>query len=101
MATAGAPIGNTNARNKGRFRGALIKRIEELDAMNDIVQALVTNAINGDMQAIKEVADRLDGKAHTTNEQNIGISVHVHRALEDAGATIEHEQPLISDDSSD
>ena len=90
-----AAIGNDYARNKGRFRGALVKRIEELNAMGKIVEALVDNAIKGDMQAIKEVADRLDGKATNVSEHNHSISVHVHRALEDKGVTVEHETPLI------
>jgi hypothetical protein len=59
---AGAPTGNQNASKGKRFASVLEKRIEELKAMDGIVDALITKALEGDMPAIKEVADRLDGK---------------------------------------
>lgn len=90
-----AQAGNQNASNGKRFRSVLIERIEYAKALPKIVDALIAKAIEGDMTAIKEVSDRMDGKAMNQTEHNIGISVHVHRALEDAGATIEHEQTLI------
>jgi len=59
---AGAPVGNQNASRGKRFASVLEKRIAELRAMDGIVDALITKALDGDMSAIKEVADRLDGK---------------------------------------
>jgi hypothetical protein len=56
--------GNANSgKAKAKdFRDMLKKRLEERAALPGIVDALITNATNGDMTAIKEVADRLDGK---------------------------------------
>lgn len=58
----GAPKGNNNAGKGRRFASTLEARIEELGAMKEIVNALINKAIDGDMQAIKEIGDRLDGK---------------------------------------
>jgi len=60
---AGAPAGNQNASKGKRFASKLEKRIDELKAMDGIVDALINKALDGDMSAIKEVADRLDGKS--------------------------------------
>jgi len=57
-----AQIGNQNAAKGKRFASVLEKRIEELRAMDGIVDALITKALEGEMPAIKEIADRLDGK---------------------------------------
>lgn len=57
-----APAGNQNAAKGKRFASALESRIAELDAMKDIVNELIIKALDGDMAAIKEIADRIDGK---------------------------------------
>lgn len=62
MASKGGQVGNQNASKGKRFASVLEARIEELKAMPLIAQALIDKALDGDMQAIKEVADRLDGK---------------------------------------
>lgn len=59
-----APVGNKNA-SKGRlFEGAIRRAVasEDYAALNRIAQKLVDMAEEGNIMAIKEVADRLDGK---------------------------------------
>lgn len=65
-----APEGNTNGANGKRFRLALEKAIAEKSSGQDKWQALVqvadklvTEAQAGSIPAIKEIADRLDGKS--------------------------------------
>ena len=68
-----APVGNKNASKGTHFRIALNKEIEEYcnkrkgisrgEALRNIAHALITQAIDGDLNSIKEIADRLDGKA--------------------------------------
>lgn len=59
----GAPKGNKNAE-KGKIMSAkLRKRLEEREAIEQIADALITKAIDGDLPSIKEVFDRMDGKA--------------------------------------
>jgi hypothetical protein len=57
-----APKGNQYAAKAGRWAGALSKRIEELKAMDSLADALITEALTGNVTALKEIADRLDGK---------------------------------------
>lgn len=62
MAGKGGQLGNQNAAKGKRFASALETRIAELNAMPAIVEALITEAMTGNMAAIKEIGDRLDGK---------------------------------------
>lgn len=63
MATRGAQPGNKNA-SKGRpWREAIDRAIKrDRNALNNVAKALLAAAQDGDMQAIKELGDRLDGK---------------------------------------
>ena len=62
--------GNENSGRKPReksFANMLKIAINEANEqggtkLRDVANALVTKAISGDVQAIKEIADRLDGK---------------------------------------
>lgn len=66
----GAPLGNQNAR-KGGWRDALIAAANEQvkgdpakrRKLHAIADKLVELAQQGEIQAIKELGDRLDGKA--------------------------------------
>lgn len=78
----GAPLGNQNAR-KGGWRDALIAAAnqqvegapEGRRKLHAIADKLVALAEAGEVQAIKELGDRLDGKAaqqivHSGDEEN-------------------------------
>lgn len=64
----GAPVGNQNAR-KGKWSEALAKAVETEDPilrrrkLDAIADRLLEKALEGDIAAIKEMGDRLDGKA--------------------------------------
>jgi hypothetical protein len=64
---AGAPVGNDNAARGAAFNGALRRQLAEAgkdrERLLEIAEQLILKAESGDLQAIKEVADRLDGKA--------------------------------------
>jgi hypothetical protein len=68
-----APIGNTNAVKGKMFydklRKCLVQKPERLDK---IVDQLVTQAELGEAWAVKEIIDRLDGKAVQTLENGDG-----------------------------
>jgi hypothetical protein len=67
-----APIGNTNAVKGKMFYDKLRKRLtQEPHRLERIVNELITQAEQGEAWAVKEVIDRLDGKAvQTTEMQN-------------------------------
>lgn len=60
--------GNPNGRPPKLFEAALIRALKQEDpktkanALRRIADALVTEACNGNVQAIKEIAERTDGK---------------------------------------
>ena len=60
-----APIGNVNAMRNKPFAEAINRAIAQDDGvrLRAIAEALLTKAADGDMAAIREFADRLDGKA--------------------------------------
>ena len=67
-----APIGNSNAVKGKMFYDKLRKRLtQEPHRLERIVNELITQAEQGESWAVKEVIDRLDGKAvQTTEMQN-------------------------------
>lgn len=61
---AGPPKGNTNAAYPGMWRDALRRACaKDRTAMDDIAKALITAAKSGDVFAIKEFGDRMDGRS--------------------------------------
>lgn len=68
---AGAPLGHTNSSKNNRMWGNIIKKLavqEDYRRLHVIAEALYEKASDGDLGAIKEIGDRLDGKAIATTE---------------------------------
>jgi hypothetical protein len=59
-----APKGNVNAMRNKPFAEAINRAIAQDDGnrLRAIAEALLTKAADGDISAIKEFADRVDGK---------------------------------------
>jgi histidinol dehydrogenase len=74
----GAPKGNTNAKRGARWRNALEREISE-EELSQIARVVKWLALSGDKDAIREIADRFDGKAH----QSMSVE-HTTRDLTDA-----------------
>lgn len=64
----GAPVGNQNAANARVWKAAIERALEargrgdRLAALNALAEQLLLKAEAGDMTALKELGDRLDGK---------------------------------------
>lgn len=63
----GAPVGNSNATKAKPWADAIrraLARAEEDSprSLNKLAEALLTAASDGDLAALKELGDRLDGK---------------------------------------
>jgi len=68
---AGAPLGNKNSSKSNRLYAETIKRINvqsEGQVAYDIAMALINKAKEGDISAIREFGDRVDGKSVSTTE---------------------------------
>ena len=71
MASRGRPVGSkgTKAKQFGEALRLAINGAEGDQAeLRKIAEKLVEKAVAGDMRAIKEVADRLDGKPHQSTD---------------------------------
>ena len=61
----GAPSGNTNSSKENRLWANTIRRAiaqSDPERLRRIAEKLLTMAEDGDMQAMKEIGDRIDGK---------------------------------------
>lgn len=65
LSKVGAPEGNNNAGKNKPFWRALDKAIAQSDGqkLRDAAEKLLDAAANGEAWAIRELADRMDGKA--------------------------------------
>jgi hypothetical protein len=58
-----APLGNSNARKENRLWADAVRRcIVQGKTLESLAAVLIAKALEGDMVAIKEIGDRLDGK---------------------------------------
>lgn len=64
----GAPTGNQNAAKAKVWQAAIKRalaeksRLDQKEALDDLALVLVAKAMDGDLGALKELGDRLDGK---------------------------------------
>ena len=66
----GAPLGNTNGAKAKLWSAAIHRaleargsRLDQKNALDELAGTLLDKAAEGDMSALKEIGDRLDGKA--------------------------------------
>ena len=67
----GGQPGNKNSSKINRLFAETIKRIDkqsEGEVARQVAQALIDKAASGDVSAIKELGDRIDGKSVATTE---------------------------------
>lgn len=67
-----APLGNQYAAKDKRWRKAILRALEkrstsdQLEALDEIADKLIDACRSGDLGALKELGDRLDGKPAQT-----------------------------------
>ena len=79
---AGRPKGSRDKRKA--FRNALRMELAAVggdDAVRDMVKRLIENAIEGDIAAIREIADRLDGRPGQAAETSGELKTSYEDAL--------------------
>lgn len=77
---AGAPLGNRNAAKENRLWGETIRRIavqDDAKRLRAVAEKLYDAAEQGDVSAIREIGDRLDGKAAQPIEHSGDLTVVV------------------------
>lgn len=64
----GAPLGNQNAAKAKVWQAAIMRALDkrsklaQREALDDLAEALLDKAGEGDLAALKELGDRLDGR---------------------------------------
>ena len=79
---AGRPKGSRDKRKA--FRNALRMELAAAggdDALRDIVKRLIEHATEGDIAAIREIADRLDGRPREALDMSGGLALSHEDAL--------------------
>lgn len=85
-----APIGNNNAAKAKRWSAAIERalanrsRKASLDALDALAEKLLAKCDEGDMSALKELGDRLDGKPMQAVEANVSGNVVLTLSNDDA-----------------
>ena len=92
--------GNPGGRPKARpFAEALRMEIkaggEDHPALRKIARALIAKAADGDLQAIRELADRLDGKVGQSVVEEGPITILVKTGIPDRNLSGENDPPLL------
>lgn len=75
----GAPVGNKNATKNKLWEEALRRALlaEDGRKLRDLADKLIERAQNGDVQALKEIGDRIDGKATQPLEHSGDLIVQI------------------------
>jgi len=69
----GAPKGNNNAGKSKRLSSMLQERLAERAEEKQLMDVLLDKALEGDLPSIKEVFDRVDGKARQSVEVEANV----------------------------
>lgn len=85
MARKGGQLGNANAARPfaAALRSAIAHAGKDRAALIDVAKVLLEKALGGDLAAIREVADRLDGKSVQATDLTINDN-RIARDLSDA-----------------
>ena len=89
MAESGGQKGNQNAVKGKRWATAINKALDKrskaegVEALNDLAEVFLIKCDEGDIKALKELGDRLDGKPH--QDLNVTGDFNVTIPTNDAG----------------
>ena len=84
----GAPIGNKNSTKDKRVWGKVVRKLavqEDYKRIHNVAEALFRKAEDGDIAAIKELGDRIDGKAEQTisGDSDAPITIVVRTGIDE------------------
>ena len=83
-----AAIGNKNSSKENRIWGKIVKKLavqEDYAKLHKVANALFDKAASGDVSAIKELGDRLDGRAtqEITGDSDAPITVVIKTGIDE------------------
>lgn len=88
---AGAPLGNKNAAKAKLWHGAIMRALrkrsksDQLEELDRLANKLIDLCASGDLPALKEFGDRIDGKSHQSmdigNPDGSGLFNKIERVI--------------------
>lgn len=91
----GAPVGNKNAANAHIWKAAILRaldnrtRIKRKEALDELAEALLAACAQGDIVALKELGNRLDGAPTQNATLNVsGAVTHEHIGYEETSRLV-------------
>lgn len=84
----GAPVGNRNAANARLWKAAIERALErrgggdKVRALDDLAEKLLKNCDEGELGALRELGDRLDGKPAQTIQGDPENPLHLIGRIE-------------------
>ena len=84
----GAPLGNKNSSRTNRLWGKTVKKLaiqEDHKRLHKVAEALFKKAEEGDIACIREMGDRIDGRAEQTisGDSDAPITIVVRTGIDD------------------
>ena len=84
----GAPINNKNSTKDKRVWGKVVRKLavqEDYRRINNVAEALFRKAEDGDIAAIRELGDRIDGKSEQTisGDSDAPITIVVRTGIDE------------------
>ena len=84
----GAPLNNKNSSRSNRAFGKIVKKLgiqEDAKRLHRVAEALYRKAEDGDISAIKELGDRVDGKSsqEITGDSDAPITIIVKTGIDE------------------
>ena len=84
----GAPKGNKNSTKDKRVWGKIVRKLavqEDYKKLHSVANALYAKAEDGDISAIKELGDRIDGKSEQTisGDSDAPINIIVRTGIDE------------------
>lgn len=81
-----APVGNRNAAKAKVWSSAIERALERraserMPAINELAEKLIEMGLLGDLPALKEIGDRLEGKPHQSSEIAATVEATVNGGL--------------------
>lgn len=103
----GAPLGNTNGARGYRWREAINRALDkrsraaQAEAIDELAEKLLSLCDEGDLGALRELGDRLDGKPKQmvdvgTSDPDRALVVRVHYGKSQSQANTEAEVALVA-----
>ena len=75
-------------------------KAKKIRHLNQLARQLVKSGLNGDMQALKEIGDRLDGRPNQSSDVNLNVKSDIASFLESIGRG-DGEAAAVADGSED